>query len=98
MRRHRLSRPDRTRFALRVIANGDNEIHHRRARLSEFIPTLAAQTFRRQVGNLKLLQRHRMNRSLGKTSAAEGTEIRVSLMIQECRCKNGARRISSAKK
>src|ERR1700693_6265986 len=41
---HRLSWPDRTRFARRVVANGEHKIHLRRARLCELLPILAAQS------------------------------------------------------
>src|SRR3981081_4380953 len=42
MARHRLARPDRTSLARGVVADGEDEIENRRARVGEFTPGLGA--------------------------------------------------------
>jgi hypothetical protein len=42
MRRHRMTGPDRADFTGGVIANGDDEIHHRRIGRCELVPAFAA--------------------------------------------------------
>jgi hypothetical protein len=59
MGRQRLSRPNRAHFLGRVIANAEDKIELGRARLSKFIPTLAAKTVPGHTGNFKLPERFR---------------------------------------
>src|SRR5271165_2207533 len=52
VRRHRLARPDRAYFLRGVVADGEDEVHLRRAGSSELVPTLAVQSMGGQVSPL----------------------------------------------
>ena len=64
MRRHGLPRPDGTDFARRVVANGEHEIHLRRARSGIFVPALGAEILRRVAVGGERLQRVGVHRRL----------------------------------
>ena len=53
---HRISGPDRAGFAGGLVANREDEIHHRRAGTGEFMPALAAQPVCRQMKPFERIQ------------------------------------------
>src|SRR3569623_136938 len=57
----RMTRPDRTGFSCGIVANGDDEIHVRRAGSGEFVPRFAAQILDRVAGFHDLLDRERID-------------------------------------
>jgi hypothetical protein len=59
MRSHRLAGPNRAYFLRGVVAHRENEVQFGRTRLSELIPTLAAQSARGQVSAFELAKRFR---------------------------------------
>jgi len=88
MRRHWLSRPHRTCFTRRVVANGKNKIERRRAGLCEFVPRFGAKAGRIITKTMQQLNRVRIDLSLGLTSGAVGPEFPLPDLVQDRFCKN----------
>src|ERR1700674_635238 len=82
MRGHGLAGPYGADFAGGVIANGENKIHLRSARLCEFIPTLAAKIFHRNARQLNLPQRLRTDYSRWMAARAIGDEVGPAFPIE----------------
>src|SRR5665213_24821 len=70
MGRDRITRPDRTDFASRLVAYGDDEIHHRRAGAGKFLPALRAQPLRRKAQLFQKLDRERVYGAPGEATRA----------------------------
>src|SRR5580698_1494851 len=75
MRRHRLTRPNRTAFASSVVTNGESKIERRSAGLGEFMPRLRAKAGRVVAKALQEPQRLRMDLSFRLTTGAVGAEF-----------------------
>ncbi len=72
VRRHRLAGPHRAHFASGLVADREDEIQRRRARLGELIPALAAIAVGRQMPARQLTQRERVHFALGMTAGRVG--------------------------
>jgi hypothetical protein len=57
MRGDRITGPDRTHLARRLIADREDEIHDRRAGSRELVPAFAAQTVRTQMETVEQFER-----------------------------------------
>jgi hypothetical protein len=83
MRGHRLARPDRADFAGGVIADGEDEIHDRRARLREFVPAFAVWFLDGNARALQYVQGIGIDFAGGKAAGAEAAEFAATPVIQQ---------------
>jgi hypothetical protein len=93
---HRIARPHRADLTRRLVAHGEDEIHHRRAGAGEFIPAFAAQPagpkmqlFERSKGQL-------MSDTFADTAGAVAFEPALASMIDQHLGEDAARRIAGA--
>jgi hypothetical protein len=93
---HRLARPDRAHFIRRVVADGEDEIHHRRARCRKLVPALGAQGGGRVVHLAQQIERIGMNLALRMAAGAEALEAAGALAVEDAFRKDAARGISGA--
>src|ERR1700756_1942855 len=77
-----LARPHGTNLVGRVVANGKDEIHFRRAGFRKLIPALTAQIGNWKPDYFQLLDRVRIYTARGMASRAVSGEIRTSFLIQ----------------
>src|ERR1039457_2586385 len=74
MRRHRLSRPQRTGFFGGVVADREHEMQLGSARMSEFVPVLTPQARHGHASRPQLLQSFRTHCPRRMTPSAESGE------------------------
>src|SRR5436190_15690850 len=78
-----MSRPDRTGFLRRVVADGEDVIHLRCARAREFFPVLAAIAFEREAVRAQCLERERMYRAFRRAAGAERFEVSAAELREQ---------------
>jgi hypothetical protein len=83
MRRHGLTRPDRTRLSRRVVANGKDEIERRRAGTGELAPCLGTQSRCVVAEATQELDGFRMDPPLRLAAGAEGIEFSRTDLVQD---------------
>src|SRR5207248_10539545 len=83
MRRHRLARPYRAAFSGRIVANREDEIHHRRIGTRELLPALRAQIVGGVVATPENLDRKRIYDSLRLTAGGEAAEMLATVFPQD---------------
>jgi hypothetical protein len=96
MRRHRLARPDRTGFARGVVADREDEIHHRRVGLREFFPALRTQIIHRVVHVAEYLDGEGVHYPFGLAAGRERFEAAPAIPAQDRLGEDRARGISGA--
>src|SRR3546814_2836521 len=68
MRGHRVAGPDGTVFSRRIVADGEDEIHDRRAGLGKLLPALRAQALGRIADACQQPERVRIDRTSGEAA------------------------------
>jgi hypothetical protein len=96
MRRHGLTRPQRTDLIRCVIADREDEIKRRGIRLRELIPGFAPEVLSAQTGVLDLAEGLWPHRTGRVTSGSVGGEGRQPFPVHDCLGHYRARRISCA--
>src|SRR5574337_181645 len=95
VRADRMAGPDRANLSGGVVANGDDDIHRRRAGPGELVPALAAQ--RRAVAELlRQLRRDRLHRAAGKAAGTEGAETALTKHVEHGLGHHAARGVARA--
>src|SRR3546814_1399101 len=94
VRRHRLPRPDRAHLVRRIVADGKDEIEHRRIRPGELLPAFGAKAGDIVVEALQHLQAQRVHLPLGLASGAERAEAAQPLALEDRLRQNAARGIA----
>src|SRR4029077_10937893 len=80
---HRAAGPDRTGFAGRLVANGKDEVHLRRARFGKLVPAFAAQPARLEMSLFEEVERRRVHGTLGKAAGAVGLEPLLAPVLEK---------------
>ena len=83
MRGDRIAGPDRADLTCGLIADGEYEVHDRRTRPGELIPTLAAQIGGRQSKAFQQIERERMHRAAWETPGAKTAESALAPMLDQ---------------
>ena len=96
MRGDRIARPDRADFAGGLVADGKDEIHHRRTGTDELVPALAAQTAGRQSEPLKKIERQRVHRAFREAAGAVALEPAGAPMVEQNFGEDAPRRVAGA--
>jgi hypothetical protein len=91
---YRIAGPHRAQFARRLVAHGEDEIHHWGARPREFIPTFAAQPVRPQMKSFQHVEGQRMHGPFGKAAGAVASEPSPAPMIDQRLGQDAPRRSS----
>src|SRR6267378_614335 len=81
-----------------LIADGEHEIHFRRAGLGELVPALAAHTGRSQVQPFQQLDRERMHAAAREAAGAVTLEPSLAPMLDQRLGENASRRVGGAEK
>src|SRR6266403_3443534 len=81
-----------------LIADGEHEIHFRRAGLGELVPSLAAHTGRSQVQSFQQLDRERMHAAAREAAGAVTLEPSLAPMLDQRLGENASRRVAGAEK
>src|SRR5215469_1090919 len=96
MRRHRMSRPHRTAFFPRVIADSENEVECRSLRRCKFVPRLAPQPRCRYASGCEFLQRLRSHSSRRMTTCAVCGESFRAPRVHDSFCHHRTCRVACA--
>ena len=92
----RLARPGRAFLGRRRVADGEDEIHHDRARLLELRDVLGPQAGRVMAVALQDFQREGVQLGVGARSGGEGLELALAQIAQQCLGKDRAGRVARA--
>src|SRR4029077_10970942 len=98
VRRHRLTGPQRARFARRVVTDGEHEIELWRAGIGKFAPRLRAKARGVIAEALQEPDRFEMHLALGMAPGAVGAEFTRLYPVQDRFRHDRARRVAGAQK
>ena len=95
---HRVAGPDRAYLAGGLVADGEDQIHFRRPRPGEFVPALAAQPARIEVGLFEEIERQGVRGALGEAAGAVRLEPSPPPMLQQRFGHDAPSRVAGAEK
>ena len=98
VRRHRLARPERADLRRRVVADGEDEVHVRRARRSELVPAFRAGEGGVVVEPLQEIDGERVRLRLRMGAGRVAPELAGALAVQDRLGHDRAGRIAGAEK